>query len=54
MSTPTRTPRAPAGAASGPKPPGQRSRTMQLVVIAVAAGLLVVAAVIFFLAPTSS
>jgi hypothetical protein len=50
MSTPTRTPRAPSGAASGPKPPGQRSRTMQLVVIAVAAGLLVVAAVIFFLA----
>jgi hypothetical protein len=51
MSTPTRTPRAPAGAASGPKPPGpQRSRTMQLVVIAVAAGLLVMAAVIFFLA----
>jgi hypothetical protein len=51
MSTPTRTPRAPTGAASGPKPPGpQRSRTMQLVVIAVAAGLLVMAAVIFFLA----
>jgi hypothetical protein len=51
MSTPTRTPGAPAGAASGPKPPGpQRSRTMQLVVIAVAAGLLVMAAVIFFLA----
>jgi len=49
MSTPTRTPRAPAGAASGSKPPGpQRSRTMQLVVIAVAAGLLVLAAVIFF------
>jgi hypothetical protein len=51
MSTPTRTPRAPAGAASGPKPPGsQRSRTMQLVVIAVAAGLLVIAAIIFLLA----
>ena len=51
MSTPTRTPRAPAGAAPGPKPPGsQRSRTMQLVVIAVAAGLLVMAAVIFFVA----
>jgi hypothetical protein len=48
MSTPTRTPRAPAGAASGSKPPSQRSRTMQLVVIAVAAGLLVLAAVIFF------
>jgi hypothetical protein len=49
MSTPTRTPRAPAGAASGSKPPGsQRSRTMQLVVVAVAAGLLVMAAVIFF------
>ena len=49
MSTPIRTPRAPAGAASGSKPPGsQRSRTMQLVVIAVAAGLLVLAAVIFF------
>ena len=48
MSTPTRTPRAPAGAASGSKPPSQRSRTMQLVVIAVAAGLLVMAAVIFF------
>jgi hypothetical protein len=49
MSTPTRTPRAPAGAASGSKPPGsQRSRTMQLVVVAVAAGLLVLAAVIFF------
>jgi hypothetical protein len=51
MSTPTRAPRASAGAASGPKPPGpQRSRTMQLVVVAVAAGLLAVAAVIFFLA----
>ena len=51
MSTPTRTPRAPAGAASGPKPPGpQRSRTMQLVIIAVAAGLLLTAAFIFFLA----
>src|SRR5215204_3202801 len=51
MPTPTRTPRAPAGAASGPKAPGpQRSRTMQLVVIAVAAGLLVMAVVIFFLA----
>jgi hypothetical protein len=51
MSTPTRTPRAPAGAASGPKPPGpQRSKRMQLVVVAVAAGLLVMAAVIFFLA----
>ena len=51
MATPTRTPRAPAGAASGPQSPGpQRSRTMQLVVIAVAAGLLVIAAVIFFLA----
>jgi hypothetical protein len=49
MSTPTRTPRAPADAASGSKPPGsQRSRTMQLVVVAVAVGLLVVAAVIFF------
>ena len=49
MSTPTRTPRAPAGAASGSKPPGPgRSRTMQLVVVAVAAGLLVMAAVIFF------
>ena len=49
MSTPTREPRAPAGAASGSKPPGPgRSRTMQLVVIAVAAGLLVLAAVIFF------
>ena len=48
MSTPIRTPRAPAGAASGSKPPSQRSRTMQLVVIAVAAGLLVMAAVIFF------
>ena len=49
MSTPTRTPRAPAGAASGSKPPGpQRSRTMQLVVIAVAAAPLVMAAVIFF------
>ena len=49
MSTPTRTPGAPVGAASGSKPPGsQRSRTMQLVVIAVAAGLLVIAAVIFF------
>lgn len=48
MSTPTRTPRAPAGAASGSKPPSQRSRTMQLVVVAVAAGLLVMAAVIFF------
>jgi len=51
MATPTRTPRAPSGAASGPQPSGpQRSRTMQLVVIAVAAGLLVIAAVIFFLA----
>ena len=49
MSTPTRTPRAPAGAASGSKPPGPgRSRTMQIVVIGVAAGLLVMAAVIFF------
>jgi hypothetical protein len=48
MSTPIRTPRAPAGATSGSKPPSQRSRTMQLVVIAVAAGLLVLAAVIFF------
>ena len=51
MSTPTRTPRAPTGAASGPKSPGpQRSKRMQLVVVAVAAGLLVMAAVIFFLA----
>lgn len=50
MPTPTRTPRAPAGAASGPKPPSQRSRKMQLVVVAVAAGLLVMAAVIFFFA----
>ena len=51
MSTPTRTPRAPTGAASGPKSPGpQRSKRMQLVMVAVAAGLLVVAAVIFFLA----
>ena len=51
MATPTRTPRAPSGTASGPQPSGpQRSRTMQLVVIAVAAGLLVIAAVIFFLA----
>jgi hypothetical protein len=49
MSTPTRESRAPTGAASGSKPPGPgRSRTMQLVVIAVAAGLLVLAAVIFF------
>ncbi len=48
MSTPTRTPGAPAGAASGSKPPSQRSRTMQLVVIAVAAAPLVMAAVIFF------
>jgi hypothetical protein len=49
MSSPTRTPRAPVGAASGSKPPGPgRSRTMQLVVVAVAAGLLVMAAVIFF------
>jgi hypothetical protein len=51
MSTPTRAPRAPSEATSGSKPPGpQRSRTVQLVVIAVAAGLLVLAAVIFFLA----
>jgi hypothetical protein len=51
MSTPTRTPRAPIGAASGSKPPGpQRSRRMQLVVVAVAAGLLVLAAAIFFFA----
>jgi hypothetical protein len=49
MSTPTRTPRAPSGAASGSKPPGsQRSRTMQLVVVGLAVGLLVLAAVIFF------
>ena len=47
MSTPIRTPRAPAGAASGSKPPSQRSRTMQLVVIAVAAGLLVLATAAF-------
>jgi hypothetical protein len=50
MSTPTRTPRASAGAPSGSKPPGsKRSQRMQLVVVAVSAGLLVGAALVFFL-----
>jgi len=49
MSSPTRSPRAHSAAASGSKLPGsQRSRTMQLVVVGVAVGLLVLAAVIFF------
>jgi hypothetical protein len=49
MSSPTRSPRAPSAAALRSKPPGsQRSRTMQLVVVGVAVGLLVLAAVIFF------
>ena len=49
MSSPTRSPRAPSAAGLRSKPPGsQRSRTMQLVVVGVAVGLLVLAAVIFF------
>jgi hypothetical protein len=53
MSTPTRTPRASAGAPSGSKPPGrQRSRSLQLIVVAVSAGLLVAAALVFLLRPS--
>jgi hypothetical protein len=50
MSTPTATPRAPAGGQPGPKPQGaQRSRTLQIVVVAVSAGLLVAALIVFLL-----
>ena len=50
MSTPIRTPRAPSGTTTGSTTPGpRRSPRMQLVVVAVAVGLLVGAALIFFL-----
>jgi hypothetical protein len=51
MSTPTRTPRAPAGTPTGSKPPASgRSPNMQLMVVAVAAGILAAAALVFLLA----
>jgi hypothetical protein len=50
MSTPTATPRAPAGRPPGSNPPGpQRSRRMQIVAVAVSAGLLVAAVLVFIL-----
>ncbi|HMF82562.1 MAG TPA: hypothetical protein VKI01_04755 [Acidimicrobiia bacterium] len=49
MPTPTRTPRAPAGTPTGSTPPlPRRSTTMRIVVVAVAVGLLVGSALIFF------
>jgi len=49
MSTPTRTPRAPSGTTTGSTAPGaRRSPRMQAAVVAVSAGLLVGAALIFF------
>lgn len=49
MPTPTRTPRAPAGSTQGSTSPApRRFSRMQLIVVAVSAGLLVLAALIFF------